>query len=130
MSGTIDVKVKLGLSKDKRYTGPSETVDDGYPFWYIEVIGGEDVDKDGGVIGKISSVKLAPTWKQFQDLIRDVKLHELRVDLTRERKKDANNWENAIVQANRESQTKLDDFKIPEIYNEPKFDKQAYEKTN
>ena len=121
MSGKIELKVKLGTSLDKRYIGPSGTIKDGYPFWYLEIIGGEDVDEDGRCIGKISSVVLAPTWKQFKELIREIRVHERRIDLTRERKNDTGNWENAMNKAIKESQTKLKEFEIPEIYNKPEF---------
>lgn len=121
MTGKVKVKVKLGYSKDERYIGPSGTRDDGYPFWYLEITGGEDVDKQGNCIGKISTVSLTPSWTQLKTLIKDIKVHEIRVDLNRERKNDADRWQEIMKQAIEEAQTKIKDFDLPGIYNKPEF---------
>ncbi len=123
MTGKIEVKVKLGLSKSARYNyiGPSGTKEDGYPFWYLEVTGGEEIDKNGKPTGNITTVKLTPSWFQLKELIRDVKVHEIRVDKTRERKNDADRWDKTMQEAITEAQTQISDFEIPKIYYEPKL---------
>ena len=103
MTGKIEVQVRIGQSKDTRY--------DSYPEWYMKVT---------GECGK--SVILSPNWPQLQDFIKDVKIHEMRVDLTRElRENDADNWEESIKQAAEEAQRQIKDFEIPEIYYVPKL---------
>jgi hypothetical protein len=104
MSGKIDVKVRLGKSLDKRYNS--------YPYWYLEVTDESDKNK---------KVTITPTWKDFQELITNVRLHELRVDQTRERKNDADNWDGSVKEAIKKSQKRISDFEIPEIYLKPKL---------
>ncbi len=84
-----------------------------YPEWYIEVTDEDD---------KTKKVNLSPDWNQIKDFIRDVKIHEIRVDQTRERKKDADNWQEEIEKASEEAQTKIGDFEnIRDIYKQQKI---------
>jgi len=106
MSGKIEVKIRLGKSMDSRY--------DSYPEWFLEITDEEDSNK---------KVKLSPNWIDLKNLIREVKVHELRIDKTRDRKNDADKWEWAMREAIEESQTKLNDFDIPEIYYKPILNK-------
>jgi len=106
MSGKIELKVRLGKSLDKKY--------DWYPEWFIEVTDEADSNK---------KVTLSPSWIDLQKLIRDIKIHELRVDKTRDRKNDADKWQEIMKKATKEVETILDDFDIPKIYYEPKLKK-------
>ena len=132
MSGKIEVKIRLGMSwiycfnckKGFKGFGSKEivcpickkenlgNVYDSYPEWYIEITDEKDSNK---------KVKLSPSWNQIKEFIRDVKVHELRVDKTRERKNDADKWEREIKSASDEAQTMIQDFDIPEIYYKPKL---------
>lgn len=105
MSGRIELKIRLAKSNDKRY--------DSYPEWFIEVTDESDENK---------KVRLSPTWEDIKNFIKEVKLHELRINLTRERKNDADHWDWALKTAIKEAQKELSDFEIPDIYNKPKFE--------
>lgn len=109
MSGSIKLKVRKGKSKDKRY--------DYYPEWYIEVTDEDDNNK---------KVILSPSWKQIKNLIKDVKIHEIRIDKYRDRKDDADNWMREITNASKELQTEIQHFEeenIPDIYKKQKLTK-------
>ena len=81
-----------------------------YPEWYLEITG-EDETK----------ITISPTWNQIKQFIKDVKIHEMRIDKYRDRKDDADNWMKEITNASKELQTELSHFEeknIPEIYKE------------
>jgi len=106
MSGKIELKVRKGYSKDKRYNY--------YPEWFLEITDEDDENL---------TVNISPSWEALKNLIRDIKIHELRVDKTRERKNDADRWEWAMKEAIEEAQTTIKDFEIPEIYTEQELKK-------
>ncbi|KKM23970.1 hypothetical protein LCGC14_1609760, partial [marine sediment metagenome] len=77
-----------------------------YPEWYLEITG-EDETK----------ITISPTWNQIKQFIKDVKIHEMRIDKYRDRKDDADNWMKEITNASKELQTELSHFEeknIPE----------------
>lgn len=106
MSGKIEVKQRLGNSKDPKY--------DKYVEWYLEIT--DEFNPN-------NKVNVSPSWIDLKNLIRDIKLHEMRIDLTRDRKNDADKWEWAMNEAIQEAQTQISDFEIPEIYYKPKLTK-------
>jgi len=71
MSGKIEVKVRQGVSKDKRYNY--------YPEWYLEVTDENGIDK----------VKLSPTFEELCEVLKKIIQHERKVNHTRDRKKEA-----------------------------------------
>ena len=68
MSGKIEVKIRLGLSKTPDILG--------YPEWCLEITDEDDENK---------KVILSPSWPDLQLFISEVKVHEVRVDKKRER---------------------------------------------
>jgi len=83
-----------------------------YPEWFLEITG-EDNNK----------ITISPSWTQLKQFIKDVKIHEMRVDRYKDRKKDADRWMDTITQAAKELQTELSHFEesnIPEIYKNQK----------
>ena len=71
MSGKIEVKIRQGVSKDKRYKY--------YPEWYLEVTDENGVDK----------VKLSPTFEELCEVLKKIIQHEKKVNHTRDRRKEA-----------------------------------------
>lgn len=79
-----------------------------YPEWYLEITG-EDQNK----------ITISPSWTQIKQFIKDVKLHEIRVDRYKDRKKNADRWMDTITDASRELQTEIfshEEKNIPDIY--------------
>jgi hypothetical protein len=66
MSGKIELKVRKGFSKDRRYNY--------YPEAYM-LVTGED-----GVI-----VSISPRYADLMKLLMEFRMHELKIDLTRKR---------------------------------------------
>ena len=100
MSGKIEVKIRLGLSKTPDILG--------YPEWYLEVTSEDNENQ---------KVTLSPTWANLRTFISDVKVHEVRTDTTRERANDADKWQDSMEKSIKQAQTILDTFKVPEIYS-------------
>lgn len=101
MSGEIEVKVRAGKSKDTRY--------DEYTEWYLEITG-----EDG------TKISISPSFPDLRKMLRDIALHEFRVDATRTRNKDMiKQMKKVILDDNlvKEAQTDFDAFNIPEIYH-------------
>lgn len=103
MTGKIELIVKIGYSKKPSY--------DSYPYWALRVTGES---------GK-NHVILTPEKRQIECLLRDIIVHEMRVDLTRDRKPDAIKWKTRFQNVLEESQRKVKDYDIPQIYNAPKI---------
>lgn len=66
MSGKIELKVRKGFSKDRRYNY--------YPEAYLLVTG-----EDG------NTVSISPKYLELMKMLMDFRMHELKIDLTRKR---------------------------------------------
>lgn len=100
MSGKIELKTRIGLSKNPWVVG--------YPEWFLEITGEDDKTK----------INISPSWDDIENLITSIKVHELRTDKCVERKNDADRWQETVEKASNRAQSKLKEFtEIPEIYN-------------
>lgn len=98
MSGKIEVEIRIGHSKNPLLVG--------YPYWGLVI-----TDETSG-----KEVRVAPSWNDLKEVMRDIKVHEVRTDKSIKRKNDADRWQKSIEEASKEAQRRLEDFKIPEIY--------------
>jgi len=107
MSGKIELKVRLGKSLDPRY--------DKYPEGFIEVTDENGKDK----------VKLSPSYPNLMNLLIAFRRHELKVDLTRERKnytsKLIEHIEKTLEILKNIELSEFDKDNIEEIYKKPKM---------
>ena len=90
-----------GNSKDIRYQW--------YPFWSLELY-----DRDGNTTITSLSKEL------FFSIIEEFFLHEWRVDNTRDRKSDIENYEKKLKEIVFTIQKKIHQYNIPEIYKTQK----------
>jgi hypothetical protein len=102
MSGKIKVKVRLGKSKNSRYSY--------YPEWYLEVEGEDGI-----------KTTLSPTFEEMIMAIRDILIHERKVDMTRERKPDFERWKQKLLQTIKEVESMKIDLRFDDyIYLQQK----------
>jgi len=102
MSGKIEVKVRPGKSLDIRYKA--------YPEWYLEILG-----ENGDI------TTLSPSFSDLRRMLKDILVHEFRVDATRKRKKDMIKEMKEVVLDDKlisEAQTDFKMFSIPKEYTE------------
>jgi len=108
--GTFGVYVYQGTSLDKRYKT--------YPAWRLFIrIPEKKVIKTNGFI----EARITPSYPSIEQFLKDVLIHEYRVDITRHRKSDFKIkrrwlkdliWDKLITEAQMEVKT----YNIPQIY--------------
>jgi len=89
---TLKFKVIRGKSDDPRYSR--------YPYWGLEL-----PDKD-----------CAPTRNLIYALLKEILIHETRVDMTRNRKSDSIIWKKRLIEIGNSIQRSLEEYTFPDIY--------------
>ena len=92
MSGKIELKVREGNSKDKRYNF--------YPEAFLLIYG-----ENGGVLS------ISPSYNDICQMLVDFRKHELKVDLTRNRK----NYASLLIQKIKELIPRLEQVHLTEF---------------
>jgi hypothetical protein len=100
MSGKISVKVRIGTSHNGSYNC--------YPEWYLEVEGEDGV-----------KTRLSPKFEDLKNVIRDILLHEKKVDMTRDRVPNFPKWKEFLKKVIEETE-KIKPENIELIYTIPK----------
>lgn len=88
----LKFQVIKGKSNDPRYSW--------YPFWGLEL-----PDKE-----------CAPTRNLIYALLKEILIHETRVDMTRNRKSDSIIWKKRLIEIGNSIQRSLEECTFPDIY--------------